>query len=139
MAQLSTTVQEQTLRERQVRGLRNIAPIYLVVIILLIGIGTQNPMFLEPAGFLNLLRRAAPLMVLTAGQLFVIVTGGFDLSVGSMMSLTVIGASLLINNDPANAWWAILVLFGIGIAAGLLAETRVHRRRDPLDGKETAT
>ncbi|WP_420645069.1 ABC transporter permease [Candidatus Leptofilum sp.] len=119
MAQF-TSVQEQALRDRVMGSLRNISPIYLVLIVLLIGIGTQNPVFLEPTGFLNLLRRAAPLMILTAGQLFVIVTGGFDLSVGSIMSLTVIGASLLINNDPANTWWVILVLFGIGIVAGLI-------------------
>lgn len=119
MAQI-TTVQEQSLRDRLVTVLRNTSPIYVVLILLLIGIGTQNPVFLEPAGFLNLLRRAAPLMILAAGQLFVIVAGGFDLSVGSIMSLTVIGASLLINNDPANTWWAILVLFGIGIVAGLI-------------------
>lgn len=120
MAQLTTPAQEQSLWERIVAAARSIAPIYIVLIILFIGIGIQNPVFLEPAGFLNLLRRAAPLMVLTAGQLFVIVTGGFDLSVGSLMSLTVIGASLLINNDPANTWWAILVLFGIGIFVGAL-------------------
>ncbi len=119
MAQI-TTVQEQSLRDRLVTVLRNTSPIYVVLILLLIGIGTQNPVFLEPAGFLNLLRRAAPLMILAAGQLFVIVAGGFDLSVGSIMSLTVIGASLLINNDPANTWWVIIVLFGIGIVAGLI-------------------
>lgn len=120
MAQLSTIGQEKSWRDRIFSGLRGISPIYVVLILLLIGIGTQNPVFLEPSGILNLLRRAAPLMILTAGQLFVIVAGGFDLSVGSIMSLTVIGASLLINNDPTNAWWVILVLFGIGIVAGLI-------------------
>lgn len=120
MAQLSTIGQEKSWRNRILSGLRGISPIYVVLILLLIGIGTQNPVFLEPSGILNLLRRAAPLMILTAGQLFVIVAGGFDLSVGSIMSLTVIGASLLINNDPTNAWWVILVLFGIGIVAGLI-------------------
>ncbi|MBP6470807.1 MAG: ABC transporter permease [Chloroflexi bacterium] len=120
MASISTTPREQSVWQRITASLRKIAPIYIVLILLLIGIGTQNPSFLEPAGFLNLLRRAAPLMVLTAGQLFVIVTGGFDLSVGSIMSLTVIGAALLINNDPVNTWWVILVLLGIGIVVGLL-------------------
>lgn len=120
MASISTTPREQSVWQRITASLRKIAPIYIVLILLLIGIGTQNPTFLEPAGFLNLLRRAAPLMVLTAGQLFVIVTGGFDLSVGSIMSLTVIGAALLINNDPVNTWWVILVLLGIGIVVGLL-------------------
>lgn len=120
MAELTQTPEKNVLWAKFVAVLRRIPPIYIVVIILLIAIGTQNPAFLEPAGFLNLLRRAAPLMILAAGQLFVIVTGGFDLSVGSIMSLTVIGAALLINNDPSNTWWVILVLLGIGVTVGLL-------------------
>jgi ribose transport system permease protein len=120
MAELTRSNEKNALWTRFVAGLRSIPPIYIIVIILLIAIGTQNPAFLEPAGFLNLLRRSAPLMILAAGQLFVIVTGGFDLSVGSIMSLTVIGAALLINNDPANTWWVILVLLGIGVTVGLL-------------------
>jgi ribose transport system permease protein len=120
MAELTRSNEKNALWTRFVAGLRSIPPIYIIVIILLIAIGTQNPAFLEPAGFLNLLRRSAPLMILAAGQLFVIVTGGFDLSVGSIMSVTVIGAALLINNDPSNTWWVILVLLGIGVAVGLL-------------------
>ena len=33
-----------------------------------------------------------------------LVAGGFDLSVGSLMTLTVMGSALLINNDPALTW-----------------------------------
>lgn len=120
MAHIATTASKQTLRDRIVSGIRSIPPIYVVLVLLLIGIGLLNPMFFEPAGILNLLRRAAPLMILTAGQLFVIVVGGFDLSVGSIMSLTVIGASLMINNDPSNTWWVLLVLFAIGLLVGLI-------------------
>lgn len=120
MAQLSTPARERTFWHRTARTLRGVAPIYLVVILLFIAIGLRNPTFLEPNGILNFLRRAAPLMVLTAGQLLVIVSGGFDLSVGSIMSMMVIGGALMINNDPANTGWAILVLFLIGIGVGLI-------------------
>ena len=99
---------------------RSIPPIYIVAILLFFAIGLRNPTFLEASGILNFLRRAAPLMILTAGQLLVIVSGGFDLSVGSLMSMMVIGGALMINNDPANTRWAILVLFLIGAGAGLV-------------------
>ena len=36
---------------------------------------------------MNFLRRAAPLAILASGQLFVLVSGGFDLSVGSLITL----------------------------------------------------
>ncbi|MFW6068780.1 MAG: ABC transporter permease [Chloroflexota bacterium] len=120
MAQVTTPAQEQTVWQRALAAARGIPAIYVVFILLFLGVGYLNPSFLEPSGFFNFLRRAAPLAILTAGQLFVIVSGGFDLSVGSLMSLMVIGASLFINNDPANTWWAIMVLFAIGAAVGVL-------------------
>ena len=120
MAQVTTPAQKQSAWQKALTAAQNIPPIYVVFILLFLGVGYLNPNFLEPNGFFNFLRRAAPLAILTAGQLFVIVSGGFDLSVGSLMSLMVIGASLLINNDPANTWWAIMVLFAIGAAVGVL-------------------
>lgn len=120
MADVPATTQDRTTWQRALELAGGVAPIYIVFIILFIGVGYLNPSFLEPNGFFNFLRRAAPLAILTAGQLFVIVSGGFDLSVGSIMSLMVIGASLLINNDPANTWWTIPVLFAIGAAVGIL-------------------
>ncbi len=120
MAELSIPSHDDPLWQRVLDRVRGIAPIYIVFIVLFIGVGYLNPRFIQPSGFLNFLRRAAPLAVLTAGQLFVIVSGGFDLSVGSLMSLMVIGGSLLINNDPANTWWAILVLFAIGTIVGVI-------------------
>lgn len=119
MTQLSVA-RERSLGERVWEVAKGISPIYIVAILLLIAIGLRNDNFLTANGFLNFLRRAAPLMILTAGQLYVIVSGGFDLSVGSLMSLMVIGSSLMINNDPANTWWVILVLFAIGIFAGVI-------------------
>jgi ribose transport system permease protein len=59
-------------------------------------------------------------MILTAGQLFVLVSGGFDLSVGSMVTFVVIAAALMIFNDPANTWWVILVLLLMGAASGFI-------------------
>ncbi len=117
---LATTPDTNTAPNRGGAWLRAIAPIYFVLLLLLIGIAFINPQFREPSGILNLLRRAAPLMVLTAGQLFVIVSGGFDLSVGSTMTLTVLGAALLIDNDPNNTWWVLLALLAMGVIIGLI-------------------
>lgn len=120
MTQLATTPNEIAASKKTGGFLRNVQPIYWVLLLLLIGIAILNPQFREPAGILNLLRRAAPLMVLAAGQLFVIVVGGFDLSAGSLMTLTVLGAALMINNDPGNVWWVMLVLYTIGLIVGLI-------------------
>ena len=96
-----------------------VAPVFLVLLILIAWITYLNPRFIEPTFFLNFLRRSAPLMVLAAGQLFVVVSGGFDLSQGSLVTLTVLAGALMAFGDPANTWWVILVLYGIGFLVGV--------------------
>ena len=94
-------------------------------------IGFLQPAYLEPAGTMNFLRRAAPLAILAGGKVFVLVSGGFDLSVGSLVTLTVIGGSMLTANDPSNTWWAIGVLYCIGLAVGLINGAVVAYLRTP--------
>lgn len=92
----------------------------LVFIVLYAAIIALQPAYAEPAFFMNFLRRVAPLAILAIGQTFVLISGGFDLSVGSLVTLTVVGASMLTNNDPANTLWAIAVLYGIGLVVGVI-------------------
>jgi ribose transport system permease protein len=99
-------------------GKVNIAVVVLLALYLVISI--RQPIYLEPAGVMNFLRRAAPLAILASGQVFVLTSGGFDLSVGSLVTLTVIGGSMLTANDPANTWWTIGFLYAVGLAVGLL-------------------
>ena len=98
----------------------NINPVYFVLAALIVAIILNNPNFVEPTGYMNFLKRAAPLAFLAAGQLYVIVSGGFDLSVGSMITLVVVGSSMLTNNDPAATMWVIPVMFGMGALVGLI-------------------
>jgi len=102
------------------RRLPQINPIYFVLLALLVALAVQSSSFQEPVGHINLLKRAAPLAILAAGQIYVIVSGGFDLSVGSIITLTVVGSSMLLNNNPDATWWVILVMLGIGLGVGLI-------------------
>jgi ribose transport system permease protein len=125
MTSTSTTARfEQDLtiswRERVLRGVRGTAPIFIVLLGLLVWIAILNPNFTEPPVFLAFLKRAAPLMILAAGQLFVIVSGEFDLSVGSLVTAVVVAAAGLTEGDPDRTWWVVATLFGLGILVGLI-------------------
>lgn len=102
-----------------VAGVVKVLPIFLVLVGIIVWITILNPRFIEPAQFLNFLRRSAPLIILAGGQLFVIVTGGFDLSQGSLVTLTVLIGALLAFGDPANTWWVIVLLYGFGLLTGI--------------------
>lgn len=96
-----------------------INPAYWVLIALLVAMVIASPAFLDPARLMNFLRQAAPLVILATGQLFVIVVGGFDLSVGSLITLTVLASALMIDGDPALTGWAIAAVYAMGLGVGL--------------------
>src|SRR5690606_2184258 len=100
--------------------LPQINPVYVLVVALILAIIVMNPAFGEPTGYMNFLKRVAALAILSAGALYVIVSGGFDLSVGSIMTLTVIGSSMLASNDPNSTYWIIPLMLGIGLVIGLV-------------------
>jgi len=59
-------------------------------------------------------------MILAAGVTFVLVSGEFDLSVGSLVTVVVVAAARLSEGDPSRTWWIIPLLFGIGLLVGLV-------------------
>lgn len=100
--------------------IRKIPPVYPVFVVIMIAVAQLNPNFATTDGIFLYLRRSAPLAILAMGQIFVLATGGFDLSQGSLVTLTVIGSSLIIYNNESAGYTAILIMLGIGILVGLV-------------------
>ncbi|MFJ6674607.1 ABC transporter permease [Actinosynnema sp. NPDC091369] len=96
------------------------APVLVVLAVLLVALALAGPAYAEPAGYLALLKRAAPLVVLAIGQYFVVVSGGFDLSVGSLVTAEVVIAARLVDGDDANTAWVIALVLGFGVLVGLV-------------------
>ncbi|CAB3797179.1 ABC transporter permease [Pararobbsia alpina] len=92
----------------------------VIFLLLYAGIAILQPSYLQAGLFMNFLRRAAPLIILASGQLYVILTGGFDLSMGAVVTLVVLAASILVNGDPNATWPMIGVLYLMGLAIGLV-------------------
>jgi ribose transport system permease protein len=106
--------------DRPKRSLPRVNPVYVLVLALIVAIIIMNPAFGEPTGYMNFLKRVAALAILSGGALYVIVSGGFDLSVGSIMTLTVIGSSMLASNDPNSTYWIIPLMLCIGAVIGVI-------------------
>ncbi|GAA3463801.1 ABC transporter permease [Saccharothrix longispora] len=96
------------------------APVLVVLAVLLVALAFAGPAYTEPAGYLALFKRAAPLVLLAVGQYFVVVSGGFDLSVGALVTAEVVIAARLVAGDDANALPVIALLLGFGVLVGLL-------------------
>jgi ribose transport system permease protein len=95
-------------------------PIVAILALLLVAIAVRQPSFFDPPALLAFMKRAAPLVILAAGQYFVIVAGEFDLSVGSLVTAEVVIAARLIDGDPAATWPVVALLIGFGLLVGLV-------------------
>ncbi|WP_406016084.1 ABC transporter permease [Streptomyces sp. NBC_00984] len=110
---------------RVLRALTTGTPVYLLLAVLLAALALTDPGFYEPDRFLSFAKRAAPLVILAAGQYPVIVCGEFDLSVGAIVTAGVVVAAELYGSFPAAPWplvTAVLLLAGAlaGLVSGLI-------------------
>ncbi|RSM72624.1 ABC transporter permease [Kibdelosporangium aridum] len=110
----------QTETRRRPRLASSTIPVLAVLAVVLVALAFAGSAYQEPAGYLALLKRAAPLMILAIGQYFVIVSGGFDLSVGSLVTAEVVIAARLIDGEESATLWVILLMLGIGAFVGLI-------------------
>ena len=70
-----------------------------VSVVLTIITGSIAPGFIAPTNILNLLRQAVPLGIIGIGQTMAILTGGVDLSVGSVAILSNVLAANIMGGD----------------------------------------
>jgi ribose transport system permease protein len=103
---------------RLLKSLMGTGTIFVLLLILWVWITILNPTFAEPGPFLAYLKRSAPLVILAAGSYFVLISGNFDLSVGSLVTVMVVVAARLIDGEGDRTWPVILLLLCIGVAVG---------------------
>ncbi len=101
-------------------------PILLVLIYTFFSI--VEPQFNSRANLFNILNQASYLAMLATAQLMVLLTRGFDLSVGNVISMISVGTSVgmvsVFRGDPGALGWAIaygwVLAFAMGAATGFL-------------------
>ena len=100
--------------------------IILVMLVICILVSFMTDKFLSPSNIRSVARQVSINGALSIGMCFVILTGGIDLSVGSLLALTATVASLL---GQSGMNWVLCVLIGsaTGIFVGLLEGVLVAR------------
>ncbi len=91
----------------------------VVFIFMLILAALFIPEFYQQSNLANVARQIVPLGIVSFGMLIVILTGGIDLSVGSIMALCSVILGLYINDW--GLWGAILLTIFAGIMIGSLS------------------
>ncbi|MGI6879704.1 ABC transporter permease, partial [Microbacterium sp. gxy059] len=102
---------------------RNLGLVLALVLILVVGAVTAPNTFTTVDNMLVILRQASIIGVISVGMTFVILSGGIDLSVGSVMGLASVAATLAAVQDLADSvHWSVMVLIALatGLVAGLI-------------------
>ena len=76
--------------------------------------------FRKPQTFFNILNENAALLILSCGMSLVMITGGIDISVGTLTALVCMSCAVNLDYQGGNVTTAILIALGIGTAFGLV-------------------
>ena len=115
--------------------------IVLVLIIMIIGLSLVQPAFRSTANIINILNQTAIFGIMAVGLTFVIISGGIDLSVGSVLALSgvIMGAMSQVATAANPIWDAVgpfpliiclIAALAVGSSCGavngsLIAKTRI--------------
>lgn len=83
--------------------------------VLLLGSG-----FRKPQAFFNILNDNAALIILSCGMSVVMITGGIDISVGTVTALVCMSCAVHLDYHGGSVVTAMLLALGIGVAFGLV-------------------
>jgi ribose transport system permease protein len=95
----------------------------IAIVVLSAIIQTSNPVFLKYENLILILKAASATFVMAVAMTFVLISGGIDLSVGSMSALGGVAAAMALVNGvpiPIAILLGLLVGAGIGTVVGML-------------------
>jgi ribose/xylose/arabinose/galactoside ABC-type transport system permease subunit len=103
--------------------------VYGLILILGVYASLSSPNFLTGRNIFNVLRTGAFLGTVAIGETFVIISGGIDLSVGSLIKLSTLVSAILMNGKPSNIAVAVAATLATGGVVGLINGLMITKAR----------
>ncbi len=95
--------------------------IYVFLLAFIIFAAVMSPHFLAQRNIRNLLYNSVGLLLVTYGQMFIILLGGVDLSTGSVISLVnVLCVTIMRDGQPGTYVLAFLAALAVGLVVGVV-------------------
>ncbi len=91
----------------------------VILIALYVGFGLVEPAFFSGANALNIIKQSSFLIVLATAQMFVLLTRGFDLSLGVVVSMVSVASALVMAGIAPNGEGPVVIALIVGILAGI--------------------
>jgi ribose transport system ATP-binding protein len=118
-------------RRRWWRGEGQAGVLLGLAIVLATATTILSPAFLNPLNVSQTLAAASTLVLVGLAQLLVVMTGGIDLSVGSVVALSGVIVSFFANGDMLLFIVGVAISIGVGLAVGVINGLLVTRLNIP--------
>jgi len=114
-------------------GDSGVLPVVLALVIVAISFQVANPAFLSAQNLVNLFEQSSIYMLLAMAEIFALLLGEIDLSVGLVMGLGSVVVAQLVQPTGLNwPWWVAIIVTLLACAAwGAFQGTLVARLRMP--------
>jgi ribose transport system permease protein len=99
--------------------LSRVQPVFFALVGMVILLAIVSPRSAEPSNLINMVRQGGPLALVAIGQTVVMISGGLDLSVGSVVILADVMAAQMISGDESKVIPVVLLVLAIGALVGL--------------------
>jgi ribose transport system permease protein len=110
---------QKTSKAQAWKNFIQVAGILPILVAICVIFSLVTPNFLSLGNLINVIRQASINIVLATGMTFVILTGGIDLSVGSILGVTAV-VGVLVSLVPGLGWFAVPAALIAGVFLGLL-------------------
>jgi len=110
---------QKTSKAQACKNFIQVAGILPILVAICVIFSLVTPNFLSLGNLINVIRQASINIVLATGMTFVILTGGIDLSVGSILGVTAV-VGVLVSLVPGLGWFAVPAALIAGVFLGLL-------------------
>jgi D-xylose transport system permease protein len=114
-------------------GDSGVLPVVLAIVVVAVSFQIANPTFLSPQNLVNLFEQSTIYMVLAMAEIFALLLGEIDLSVGLVMAFGSVVVAELVQPTGANLpWWVAIIAALLACSAvGAIQGSLVARLRMP--------
>ena len=103
--------------------------VFIAFFLLISVLAIISPPFLKPSNIINILRQTSVIGIIAVGMTLVIVTGGIDLSVGSLLALSAVIATSFAHPGEYPLFVPLILGLVIGLIAGAINGFIIAKKR----------
>jgi len=105
--------------------------IYIIFLVIFGGLSIVNKAFFTSTNLLNISKQASIVAIIAIGQTLCLITGGMDLSSGSIMALAGVSSAMFGLVDNTNMLTATVVALSVGMMCGAINGTIIAKGKVP--------